>query len=182
MTATQEAPGLTHPVKPSSLLLLARDLEQSKDSVCALFPRPSPSPHVSLLLLSPSSPAFVLSFRESRRWTATVSLLSACEPMLPLAGSGSPQQVISGGGRGWLHTIQNLVQQALPGFSQIYENDRSLNLILCSGWNPIVPVFSPLFSCCLFLFFSLICPSSLYLSFDLHTYTPISFILKTSCL
>lgn len=73
-------------------------------------------------------------------------------------------------------------QQVLPGFSQICENNRSLNLILCSGWNPIVPVFSPLFSCWLSLFFSLTCPSSLYLSFDRHTYNPISFILKTSCL
>lgn len=44
VTATQEAPGLTHPIKPSSLLLLAQVLEQNKDSVYALFPRPSPSP------------------------------------------------------------------------------------------------------------------------------------------
>lgn len=51
---------------------------------------PFPSPDISLLLLSVSSPTSVLFFWESGHNAATASLLSTCEAMLPLMSSGLP--------------------------------------------------------------------------------------------
>ena len=51
---------------------------------------PFPSPDISLLLLSVSSPTSVLFFWESGHNAATASSLSACETILPLMSIGLP--------------------------------------------------------------------------------------------
>ena len=35
-----------------------------------------------------------------------------------------------------------------PHCRKLYERDTGSNLMLCSGWKLILPIFSPLFSCC----------------------------------
>ena len=110
----------------------------------------------------------VFSIFDSGRQASRASLLSTCH-LIPLAG----KLTWTGGEQRW--------EQALPDARLMRVIEVSTSHHVVAG-SPIIPGVSPLFSCCLFPFFSLFCPSSLNLSLDPNTFTVSPFIMKTACL
>ena len=62
---------------------------------------------------------------------------------LSLAGNGSPWRVTSRGGRGSLHTLQTLVQRALPDwrFMRVIEVQTSYRVVGCKSDRPNILTF-----------------------------------------
>ena len=83
-----------------------------------------------------------------REWTLSSFIITPLGlwDLLPLASSGSPSRVMSGSQRGLPHTMQTLVQQALPerGFMRVIAVLTSSRVV---DGSPIIPTVSPLFFC-----------------------------------